>query len=195
MASNKRVRKSHIPKKADTRVRVEAERKRIGWLHLNLWFDTEELDKKHNLIVREYFREVIRVLKVEFPYMDDYFYLYEPSPHVFLALSLVTQGDVYKAMPIIDAVKRPPLILRHSFSTHSTDEWNGRYFLNILHEFSKFVLFGDADEQYPNRPKGLLEFDHVLHCIMDMYYGSREDERSCYKRHLKWYGSLPKSRR
>ena len=162
------------------------------WCHVNLWFESEEQYGKRNLLVRNYLHELISVANVT--EKDWFFYLYEPDPHCFLAIDLEENR-------VLDFIKRirkrlmPNWIKRISFTFPTVDSTNDPDFLAAICAVSHGILKGKLANQKPDRKKGVTEFHHLIHCLMDMYYGSRDEERACYKQMLKWYKPLSISRR
>ena len=163
------------------------------WLHVNLYFEFEEQPGNNNLRIRTLLRQ-LRVAAGKD--VQGYFYLYEPDPHCFLALN-VREDQLMSILTRLKSVVMPNWVYRRSFTFPTLDGTNDPHALSVMATVAEGLIEGRLTRQKSQRAIGLTEFHHLIHCLMDMYYGSREEERECYHQMLMWYRPLsarPKQR-
>lgn len=172
------------------------------WIHINFWFKGKK-DKQHR---REYylkgkqlkeFNGLIKQIVKGNPFIKRKFFLYEPSPHCFLALEikdcLANSSVAYlNAINIVNCIKRKNLSFIHTvyYKLNSGDEHNGENFLNCLHSITDLII----DSKTKSPPwlkkfplKGLSPLAHLIHCALNSATSSRPLEREFYKAMLKTY--------
>ena len=161
------------------------------WVHVNLWFQFEEQSEIDNVRVRNFLYRLVRAAK---PHLQQYFYLYEPDPHCFLALR-VEENQVFIVLEKLRKCWTPQFVRRVSYTFPTMDGTNNPDSLDAMSAVAKGIVEGRLAVQKRDRGKGCTEFHHLIHCLMDMYYGSRDEERACYQQMLKWYSPLPAHQR
>ena len=154
-----------------------------SWTHLNLWFrNGEELSEAQNRSVRKYLQRVVSQLQSR-----RYFYLYEPTPHLFLAVENISPERLAKA-----SHPAPKFISRITVERPGTDETNPSWWVDAMCAVAKGLVEADALKPMGDRPyEGFTKFNHLIHCLMDMRHGSRDAERITYFQHLEWYKRIP----
>ena len=163
------------------------------WFHVNLYFQFEEQSGYNNLRIRTLLHQ-LRVVAGNG--VRGYFYLYEPDPHCFLALN-VEENQLMSILSKLKSVVMPHWVHRRSFTFPTLDGTNNPHALSVMATVAEGLIEGRLTQQKSQRAKGFTEFHHLIHCLMDMYYGSREEERECYRQMLMWYRPLsarPKQR-
>ena len=164
-----------------------------NWMQVQFWFRCgEELSEFRNQQVRQYFAHGLKRIRC---YIKRAFYLYEPSPHCFLALELVNLSHYQEVIRLWDRLPRPSFIKPPIYAIKTWEEDNGEDFLNVMSALCLALLTGQLNGKMLTRPhKNYIRWNHLVHCMMDMAYGSREAERMLYHKHLDWYGPLPRRR-
>lgn len=162
---------------------------RTDWLQIQLWFKHEELSESTNKKVRSFLK---KVLHKHSRYIDKFFYLYEPDPHLFVAIKTKNNSYDFKLVESIRKMKRPNFIRMIQFKLDTLDAGNGELFVDMMDFFCRKIIMTDEFERkQPQRPsKDFTKFNHFIHCLMDAYFGSRDAEREFYKNQLDYYIKL-----
>lgn len=111
------------------------------WNHVNFWFKNNKLSLKQNIILINYIKKIV---KPHEPCKK--FFLYEPEPHLFLAI---------KTSKLIELPKTPKFIKKITKEYNTNDEINGDDFIQILSYFANRTLYCKTREK----------FGHIAHCV------------------------------
>ena len=151
---------------------------------VNFWFKHgQDLDEADNKIFRNYLSRLVDCLA---PYLRRYFFLYEDYPHCFLAVELADECFERHLVNIVEDLCYRPRFVSKVVVVSAHEEGNGEWFLDIMHMTCRTIFEVDLMTPMNNQPKKP-KLHHLVHCIMDMIYGSRKEELSFYKKQLKWY--------
>ena len=165
------------------------------WIHINFWFNRP--DKIHRTkyyltpIQQKKFHKLLRKI-VNNPLIKRKFFLYEPSPHCFLALEIkdyLVRPCIYFIMKICK-FENLKFIKQFNYSLNCNDENNGKYWLNCLNKFTDLTLaektiFPPWLKKFPF--KNLRTTAHIIHCCLNQITNSRLLERKFYKIMYKIY--------
>jgi hypothetical protein len=123
--------------------------------------------------------DIIMILK---PFIRRKFYLYEPQPHIFLAIEI----KYFVFIPVIKFLlfflrrKRPYFIysmyLKSKYRKAEGDELNGEGFCDVINAMTDYYLF-----------KKDCKLTHLIHCCMEFQCQSRDKEILFYKEMLRLY--------
>ena len=165
------------------------------WLHINFWFNRpNKIHRKSYYLTQTQQKKFHKLLRsiTSNPFIKRKFFLYEPSPHCFLAIEIKDYLAYLCTKLIIEIIKRRKLkfINQVTFKLNSGDEKNGDYFLNCLNAFCEVSL---AEKQMS--PVWLKKFPlknlkmvaHIIHCCLNQITNSRPLERRFYKTMFKTY--------
>lgn len=165
------------------------------WIHINFWFD--RLNKSHRTkyylspIQQKKFHKLIKKI-INNPFIKRKFFLYEPSPHCFLALEIsdyLAQLCAYWIIKICET-ERLKFIKKVTYTLNCADENNGNYFLNCLNAFREVTLSKKQEFPYWLKKfplKNLRMTAHIIHCCLNQITNSRPLERRFYKTMYRTY--------
>ena len=167
------------------------------WIHINFWFNRPNKIHRKTYYLKSYqqikFHSLLRkIIRISRSFIKRKFFLYEPSPHCFLALEFKKDFLAKLGGQTIVRICRNKNIkfIKEINYTFSNDETNGDYFLNCLDSFCDVSL---AEKQ--NFPSWLKKFPlnnlkmatHIIHCCLNQITNSRPLERKFYKTMYKTY--------
>ena len=144
-----------------------------NWMHIEFWFEDTywKNREKNNEILFDYLKNIYYHIYL---YADKIFYLFEPKPHLFLAIKLNKAKDYDN---IVKSIRRrkwlmPTFIERYQFKKNTTDGNNAEGFIYIMDAITKYNLI--------YRNKGI-ELGHLVHCICNNMGVHPIKERWFYK--------------
>ena len=160
--------------------------KRSNWIHLDFWFKPKIIKilfHKYQIIyfndkekkeLENYIRQILMKSKI---LIKRKFYLFEPRPHLFLALELKHKKNIKRIDSILLNLKKPKFIdMVYTNNYCGDDAGNGEGFLNILNAMTDFYLFHKDNK-----------LSHIIHCCLEFQTYSRKNERNFYKLMLEKY--------
>ena len=139
------------------------------WIHVDFWFrntGSKYSDKYITSKQQKDFEETIKYL-INKLHPKRKFYLWEDTPHCFLALENV---DSNRALKIIKKIKREYIRMININTTAGDDSNNGEGFLNILNAFTDWYLFYKDNK-----------LSHIIHCCLEFIAQSRNKENKFYQ--------------
>ena len=165
------------------------------WIHINFWFNRP--DRIHRTkyyltpIQQGKFHRLLRKI-ISNPFIKRKFFLYEPSPHCFLALEIKDFLSELLGILIVKIVKAKKLkfIKNVSYSLNCKDENNGDYWLNCLDKLTDLTIASKTHyppwlKKFPL--KNLRSTAHIIHCHLNQITSSRVLERRFYKTMYRTY--------
>lgn len=149
----------------------------MKWNHII--FYTNDYKVKYKPKVEDYFRLLINKNK----FRNRYFYLYEITKSFPTNIFFAYEGEYKLKFP-----KLPDFFECYKIVKNSSDSNNGECFLTVLHQICKSNLDCSLRKQQKDRPKGILHMNHIIHCMMNVYTGSRKEELNEYLEQVKFFG-------
>jgi len=164
-----------------------------NWVHLSFTFKdiqktraslhTDASQDKPSGIYKElvnYLEKIVGSLSLDL--IGRFFYLFEDTPHLFLAIEL---RDINKANLIkekADSIKMPDFVDSIKLDLNTSDEGNGEEALDLFWAGTKYAFFRCNDTYKP----GYYNNDEVkmFHCISNQLFVSWENEIIFYLRCL-----------
>jgi len=145
------------------------------WVHYNLYFKDYERQK---FLSEKRWKEVMlhlkAILEAVAPHVNRYFFLFEPDPHLFLALELkkdVTLEDIAKEIGIIWAVggggKNLSNVKDYYFTHHTGDDANGEHQVNFYKASSDYAIWKATSKKY-KYGYDFQDESKMLHCFWNM---------------------------
>ena len=163
------------------------------WIHINFTFKRKNAQHRENyylskdkfILFKRLIRKIIIDIDTLYIKVKRKFFLFEPSPHCFLAIEI-------DKLPFKDFsmnfIKKPKWIKEISWR-YARDETNGELFLNTLNSITDVIL--SYSNRYPtwleNFPKNQRLIAHIIHCSMNSLTNSRVEELKFYRRMIKKY--------
>jgi hypothetical protein len=157
----------------------------LGWMHLELNF------KNHSNLVRDFskeafpqkkpegsYKELITYLKTVVDSLSDlinrYFFLFEPNPHLFLALEAKDTNDFESIKDKISKIKMPVFIDSHDIKFNTGDENHAEGALDFFCASTKYAFFRVTD----NYKTGYNNNDEtkIIHCFCNQLFTSPFNE-------------------
>ena len=167
------------------------------WIHINFWFNRSDRIHRTAFYLKPYQQRKFHSLLNKIIRMNKWiikrkFFLYEPSPHCFLAMEV--KKDFLARLCGEFSVRlcrkeKLSFIKRVSYSL-SNDENNGDYFLNCLNAFCEVAL--SSKQTFPPwlkkfSLKNLKMTAHIIHCCLNQITNSRPLEKKFYKTMFRTY--------
>lgn len=162
------------------------------WMHLNINFDNYERtlsqlhDDAQQVKPAGIYKELILYLKSIVDscngLIDRYFYLFEPNPHIFLALELRNKTDIELIKNKMVGIEKPNFIISAIVSINSNDELNGEAAIDYFYAGTKYAFFRISDNYNP----GYSNNDEVklVHCFANQLFVTHINEIQFYIRCL-----------
>lgn len=158
------------------------------WIHLELNFPNGVIEKliadafpkkKPKGIYKEliyYLKQVIDSLSPRL--VNRCFYLFEPNPHLFLALEAKDTKNVSLIRKKINQIKKPAFIEPIRINENSGDEGNGEVVLDFFHAVTKYAFYRVSDDYEP----GYAEKDEtfLIHCFCNQLFINHNNEGIFY---------------
>lgn len=160
----------------------------MTWRHIDFWvsdrciYGNKEaiyFNPDHQYHFELFLADLITALK---PFIRRKFYLYEPQPHIFLAIEI----SCWAFIPLVWIIvfffrrKRPGFILglylKSKHIKSEGDEYNGEGFLNVMNAMTDYYLF-----------KKDCKLTHLIHCLLEFQHQFRDREIAFYKEMIKLY--------
>src|SRR3989338_2410940 len=169
-----------------------------NWIHLNLWFNNNVEAVKiefHKEAGRDKpsgkYGELIFYLKHVVDSLTNrligrYFYLFEPDPHIFLALEVKNDADLSLIQQKLETIERPNFIERWEITPNSGDESNGDVAIDFFHAATKFAFFRVSDDYKPGY--GNNDETKLVHCFSNQLFFDWENEKIFYLNCLRHRG-------
>lgn len=154
-----------------------------NWIQIQIW--VKDIKKPDCDALESYLRNMVYHLQ---KHIDRKFYLYEPSPHLFLAMEMKKQIS-HKTLE--DAVNsdKPNNIKRLKIVYNTPDYENQETFLNIMNEATDFYLHYLPRSRLKGEIRKRKEYlKHIIHCVCNMYFTNRDLELLFYKDLYESYG-------
>lgn len=144
----------------------------MRWVHIDFWFDKQKYNDISSDQKAQFEDLLRRYLKWVRPFIRRKFYLYEHTPHCFLALELRSVLFFYIIQfVLIRFIRKPLFIIKAQGNlTNGGDKGNGEGFLNILNAFTDFYLF-QRD----------CRVTHIIHCCLEFMTCNRQAENEFYQ--------------
>lgn len=156
------------------------------WLHVNFWFKKPNAQHRKTYYLNPaQYKQFIKVLKELLKprwMVKRKFFLFEPTPHCFLAIEtnyLFYLQCAYK----LYTMKLPKFITGYTIDLYTNDLDNGKHFLNILNAFTDYTLDGNINPYPPwlkKLPKRKRATIHMIHCMLNQLTNSRPEELKIY---------------
>ncbi len=161
----------------------------MTWRHIEFWVSSRYMneDTKEQVYFNQdqqyrfelFLADIIKALR---PFIRRKFYLYEPQPHMFLAIEVRSRLFIplIKLLIAVFRAKRPEFVfglyLKSKHIKSEGDEANGEGFLSVMSAMTDYYLF-----------KKDCKLTHLVHCFMEFQVQSRDREVAFYKEMLKLY--------
>lgn len=169
------------------------------WMHLNINF--KEVTKIMEKMAQEAslekpqgsYVELMRYLKkavdsISPKYIRRFFFLFEPDPHLFLALEAKDAISAAVIKRKITRIKRPDFIQTAEIKINTGDGGHPQPVIDFFHVGSKYAIFratGDYQPGYKNHDEAKL-----VHCFCNQLFVEVENEIGFYRKCLKvWEGN------
>src|SRR3990167_4741206 len=140
--------------------------KRSNWIHIDFWFKGREVTHQNNKYDVVYLEDdkkallenfIIQILNRTKGLYRRKFNLYEPNPHLFLALELRHKTFVKYIRRALYRLKIPSFITDIYVNTWCGDDaGNGEGFLNVLNAMTDFYLYHKDNK-----------LSHIIHCCLE----------------------------
>ena len=170
------------------------------WKHINFYFNIPKQGKKYqHLNVQDWDRvlandsnyhkypkgkylELVQYIKAivesQNKYINRFFWLFEDTPHLFLALEYKSKIPSNNAiLEKIRTISKPSFIIVSSNIQNGRDEINGNHALDIWHAASKFAFYRCSKDYKPEYLS--CDENKIIHCFSNTNFVSWENE-SCF---------------
>lgn len=160
------------------------------WIHLNLTFkDCDKVSERFRgeafpgkrpegvyLELVSYLKGVVETLSPSL--IDRYFYLFEPNPHLFLALEVRDIKDMESVRKMIKEIEKPDFIASTAITENSGDEGNGEAAIDFFNAGTKYAFSRIGKDYKP----GYYNNDEVklVHCLGNQLFGRPDTELLFY---------------
>ncbi len=170
--------------------------KNSSWIHLSINLDNYEktIMKLHNDAIQEkptgiykdlicYLEDVVNSSK---ELINRYFYLFEPNPHLFLALEVKDEKNIELIKNKIKDIKKPNFIASITIDINTKDESNGQAAVDFFYAGTKYAFFRVSDNYKP----GYTNNNEVklVHCFANQLFVTNINEIKFYVRCLQHRG-------
>jgi len=146
---------------------------KTNWMHFELWLDKDYWKdrEKNNEYLLHYLADIYSRIYL---YADKIFYLFEPNPHLFLAIRLHRQKDYNEVVKIIRRWKwqMPKFVENYKFKKNTKDGNNAEGFIYIMDAITKYNLIYRQKD---------IELGHLIHCILNNMGLRTDKEKFFYK--------------
>lgn len=159
-----------------------------NWVHLSITFKSYQntLFELQNDAAQEkptgIYRELVCYLKEAVDsvsgLVNRYFYLFEPNPHLFLALEVKAMKDIEPIKNEINQIKKPNFIESAKIDLDTSDDGNGEVAIGFFHIGTKFAFFRTSDNYKP----GYYNNNEVklVHCFSNQLFVTLDNEVNFY---------------
>lgn len=165
-----------------------------GWIHLDVYFkDVEKtmLRMSHEAIqdkpkgsyvkLMVYLKKAVDCLLPE--YIGRYFFLFEPKPHLFLALEVKDMINIEEIKRKISRVKKPDFIMSADIALNTGDGGHPDAVLDFFQTGTKYAFFR-AGRAYKPGYKNQDE-TKLAHCFCNQLFIEPKNEIAFHKKCLK----------
>jgi len=166
------------------------------WIHLSVKFENFEdtILRLHNDAAQDkptgIYKDLVCYLKEMVDsvssFINRYFYLFEPNPHLFLALEVNDLKDTETIKNKISQIQKPDFIDSVKIDLNTSDEGNGEAAIDFFYIGTKFAFFRISDDYKP----GYYNNDEVklVHCFSNQLFVTHNNEVNFYLNCLRHRG-------
>ena len=152
-------------------------RSKTNWVHIEFWFDKNwsryhELESKEKKSLK---RLLLIIINRMHPFIIKRFYLFEPNPHLFLAMKLQDRNDLGSVKKVFEDIKNCYLqnhkfIKKIELRPDTRDHENRKGFIEVLDAMTTYNLIHKDNS-----------LTHIIHCSMNNSFYNRIEENEFYK--------------
>ncbi len=103
-----------------------------------------------------------------------YFFLFEPKPHLFLALEVKDINNFELIKNKISQIQRPNFIASYEIKENTGDDGHNEVVLDLFYAYARYVLFRITDDYKPGYYKHDETF--LVHCFLNPLFASTYSE-------------------
>jgi hypothetical protein len=168
-----------------------------NWIHLHLQFKNYDELKKQlcasshpqenpSGVYKELVSYLKKIIDTLSGLINRYFYLFEPNPHLFLALELKDMRKINRVKNKINTVRKPNFIESVKIQLNTQDEGNGEAAVDFFMASTKYAFFRIAGYYKP----GYYNNDEtkLIHCFCNALFFDRINEIDFYFQCLHYRG-------
>lgn len=167
-----------------------------NWIHLSIRFNNfektfaglqqdsaQEVPTGIYKDILVYLKAVISAVSKK---INRYFYLFEPNPHLFLALEVMNMRNIGFIQRKIVLIPRPDFIESITFDLNTEDARNGEAAIDFFFSGTKLAFYRISDSYKP----GYYNNDEVklVHCLNNQLFVTPHNEISFYIKCLQYRG-------
>jgi len=168
-----------------------------NWIHLNLQLrNFDVLDKplysscrpqeKPSGVYKELIGYLKKIVSILPGLINRYFYLFEPKPHLFLALELKDMKKLNLIKNKIKRVKKPNFIESAEIQLDTRDESNTEAAIDFFQEGTRYAFFRVGSSYKPGYAHN--DETKLVHCFCNQLFFNWENEIDFYGRCLRYRG-------
>lgn len=169
----------------------QGDRQMVGWMHLELKFKNYDSlakgfsneaspQKKPEGSYKElivYLKKVVESLsKIEL--INRYFFLFEPNPHLFLALEVKDTNDFKSIKEKIEKIVRPNFIDSYEIKFNTGDGGHPEGALDLFCASAKYAFFRVSDNYKPGYNNN--DETKIIHCFCNQLFYNWGNEIKFY---------------
>jgi hypothetical protein len=156
----------------------------LGWMHLELNFKGIDFSKEAfpQKKPEGAYKELITYLKNTVGSSSDlinrYFFLFEPNPHLFLALEVKDANDFESIKDKINKIAKPTFIASYEIKFNTGDENHPEGALDLFCASTKYAFFRITDDYntgYNNNDE-----TKIIHCFCNQLFYDWDNEIRFY---------------
>lgn len=156
----------------------------LGWMHLELYFKGVDFPKEAFPQKKPEggYKELLIYLKnavdASSGLISRYFFLFEPKPHLFLALEVKDTNNFESIRDKINRISRPAFIDSYEITFNASDADHPESVLDFFYASTKYAFFRITDDYQP----GYYNNDEtkIIHCFCNQLFVSHENEKFFY---------------
>ena len=155
-----------------------------GWMHLELNFKDVDISKeafpqkKPEGSYKELISYLNQVVSSASDSINRYFFLFEPNPHLFLALEVKNANDFKAIEDKINKIAKPAFIDSFEIKFNTGDENHPEGALDLFCASTKYAFFRITDDYkigYNNNDE-----TKIIHCFCNQLFVTWDNEISFY---------------